>query len=251
MNVIIIEDESQAALRLKKLLFKIDANINVLTILESVVDSIKWLTENLSPDLIFSDIQLADDKSFLIYEQIKISCPVIFTTMFDNFAIKAFKTNGIDYLLKPIDEEELKSALQKYYLLTQKEEKNDLIQLIKQLKSPKPEYKSRFLVKYKQQLKVIPAYEIAYFYIDMQTVFFRTFNNEKYFVENPLNEVEETLNPYDFFRINRQMIINLKSIITIHDYFNDSLKIEIRPPFSSEIIVKRPKTTELKSWLDR
>lgn len=254
MKVLIIEDEVSAANRLKRHLQNIDSTIAILNVIESVEDAIEWLGNNDEPDLIFMDIQLSDGLSFDIFDEIKIQCPVIFTTAYNEYALKAFKVNSVDYLLKPVDPKELKSSLDKYHELYQKERqgtKIDLVPLLKELNINKPNYKTRFLIKKGKSLIVLPAASIAYFFISSQVVYVISKDCGKHILDYTLDEIENMLDPAQFFRINRQMIIAIDSILTINDYFNNRLIITTKPASGSDVIVSREKVTDFKKWLDR
>lgn len=254
MKVVIIEDEISASNRLKRHLQNIDSSIEVLTVLESIEDAIEWLSNNEEPNLIFMDIQLSDGLSFEIFDEIKIDCPVIFTTAYNEYAVKAFKVNSIDYLLKPIDPKELGASLQKYYQLNQMSKYNteiDLKPLMQALKIDKRKYKSRFLIKKGKSLIVLPIDTISYFCIQNQLVYAVTQDGSKHLIDFPLDEIEDMIDPSCFFRINRQMIVAVDSIITINDYFNSRLKLTLKSAPNSDTIVSREKVTDFKKWLDR
>ncbi len=254
MNILVIEDDKTAQSKLINMIRSVDQNIEILTVIESVRDAVDWFNTNSVPDLIFSDVQLADGLCFEIFEQVKISSPIIFTSGYDNYAINAFKSNGIDYLLKPVTEIDLKESLEKYYNYSENHPEIDnalLNQLIKQIRKPNREYKRRFLIKHKQNLKIIPVKDIAYFFIENQLLFLYTFDKRKFVLSYNMNNIEDMVDPDDFFRLNRQVIINLQSVESIHDYFSDSLKINLKPAFLEDIIIKRPKISEFKSWIDR
>ncbi len=253
MNVLIIEDEAPAARRLQKLLLETDPAINILSSVESIEAAVNWLNANPHPDLLFVDIQLADGLSFEIFNKVKILSPVIFTTAYDEYALKAFKVNSIDYLLKPIDSEELKKSFYKFRMLKERfsigTQANgpSLDILIQQLM---PEYKSRFLVKSGQRLIPVATEEIAYFYTEDKMVLINTFQNNIYTVDYTLDQLVGLLNKKEFFRINRQFILRINAIKGISSHLNGKLKIQATPPINGEIIVSREKSTEFKNWLD-
>lgn len=251
MKVIIIEDEQPAALQLKKLLTQTDPSVSVIEIIDSVESSVKWLQTFPAPDAIFMDIQIADGLSFDIFNHVNIQSPVVFTTAFDQYAIKAFKVNAVDYLLKPIDEDELGEVLDK--LKKKKAEKipfdNGLF--LKNLLQdfPKKDYKQRFLIKNGQNLTSIDVSDIAYFFSEDGINQFYVFSNKKHIVENTLDELESILNPKDFFRINRKFIINIKAIQKISPHFNSRLKLSLTPQYRDEILVARERVSDFKAWL--
>lgn len=250
MKVIIIEDEKPAARRLKRLIA--DFDIEVLAMLHSVEESILWLQAHQHPDLIFLDIQLSDGLAFEIFEQIPTQSFIIFTTAFDEYALKAFKLNSIDYLLKPIDDLELKVAIEKYQqLYVEQKTKNLDFEKLKKLlfNQVDKEYKKRFTIKIGQHLKSIPTEEIECFYSENKGTFLHTIENRSYLIEGTLDQLDEILNPATFFRINRKFIINIDSIKDIVAYSNSRLKIYLKQFNDLEIIVSREKVSLFKNWL--
>ena len=252
MKILLIEDERPAALQLQKLLAKAAPEAQVLSTIDSVEDSVAWLQENSAPDLIFMDIQLADGLSFDIFRQMEVSAPVIFTTAFDQYAVQAFKVNSIDYLLKPVQPEELQAALQKF---RERQPQSPPLspELLQQLlrSVQQPQYKERFLVKSGQSLLYIPVEEAAYFYAEDGLNFLLTENKKRYPIDYTLDQLESELDPGRFHRISRKFIVGLPAIHKIHPYFNHRLKLDLRPPFEGEVIVSRDRVSEFKAWLDR
>lgn len=261
MNIIIIEDEAPAVRRLEKLLREIIPDIQILDYMDSVNDAIKKIPTFPKIDLILMDIQLADGLSFEIFEAIDIHSPIIFTTAFDEYALKAFQVNSVGYLLKPIDKEELQKSLQKLFFFqnntfSQPNETNDVLSLkeiIKQIQIEKKEYKNRFLVKMGEKLHSVQTNEIAYIQADEKIVFLVTHDHKKYFLNYSLDDLENILNPHDFFRLNRQFITHISAIQNIQTYFNGKLKIVLlpNPKIQEEILVSREKSNVFKAWLDK
>lgn len=249
MKVLLIEDEIPAARQLGKLLLEQRPALQILDTLDSVESAVRWFRTFPAPDLVFMDIQIADGLSFDIFKQTEIKAPVVFTTAFDHYAVQAFKVNAIDYLLKPIDPEDLTRALQK--LENQKTaapilEYEMLAQYLK-----KEQYKERFLVKTGQQLAFIATKDIAFFRsADGLTQAF-TSSGKKYFVENTLEELERLLSPRDFFRISRSMTLRIDAIAKILPHLNGRLKLETHPAAPEEIFVSRERAGEFKAWLDK
>lgn len=250
MKVLIFEDEALTSERLIVLLKKYDPATEILAVLESVQDGILWFKKNTKPDLIFMDIHLADGSAFEIFAETQIDVPVIFTTAYDKYAIQAFKVNSVDYLLKPIDFDELKIAIDKYKNLSGSKEVGieTYKEILQHLTQP---YKKRFLVKSGEQFRYINTSDVAYFIHDEGFVFGFTFEAKRFIVEHSLEELNNLLNPDDFFRINRKMIINLQSIAKIHTYFNSRLKLELKQDAQLEVIVSREKVSDFKKWLNR
>ncbi len=252
MRVIIIEDETPAANRLSALLRSYDNSIEILQKLDSIESSVRYLEHADNIDLIFMDIQLADGLSFEIFNQINIATPVIFTTAFDQYTLKAFKVNSIDYLLKPIDEIELNQSLDKYQQLFQKKENNfseRMMKLLQDINTVK--YKERLLIKRGQQLSYLKTDNTAHCFADGKLCYAVDFNGTKYLLENNLSQLEEQLQPNNFFRINRNLLVNIEAIKKVHTWLGGRLKIEIVPTANVETIVSRERVNGFKDWLGK
>jgi len=256
MNILIVEDEELAVKKIKKTLTAVDENAVVLGETDSIESTVQWLEENTAPDLILMDIELADGQSFEIFKLTEVKSPVIFTTSYDEFALKAFKVNSIDYLLKPVQKEELEAALNKYKKLKESKTKpsdvsmDDLVKQLQQKLQPK-EYRKRFLVKHGQRLVSIDVNDIAYFFADGRLNFFITHDNKKYVVDYTMDELEDMIDPKDFFRISRSFYVSVNSIEKIDDYFGNRLILGLKPANSKEALVSREKVTEFKTWLGK
>lgn len=248
MKILIIEDELPASRRLIKILKEILPNCEILDTIDSVSEAIEKIPNYLQIDLILMDIQLADGLSFDIFEHININFPIIFVTAYDEYALKAFKVNSIDYLLKPIDKNELEKSIEKLAFFKQP---ISIQNILKQIQIEKKEYKTRFLVKLGEKLIFVPIQEIAYFKADEKIVCLHTLENKKYFVDYSLDDLENILNPNDFFRLNRQFITQIKAIKNIHTYFNGKLKIELTPATDVEVLISREKNAIFKDWLGK
>jgi DNA-binding LytR/AlgR family response regulator len=251
MNVLIVEDEKLAAGRLEQLLKECDTSISVLSKIESVNETVKWLNNHPEPDLIFLDVQLEDDLSFAIFEKIQIKTPVIFTTAFDEYAIKAFKLNSIDYLLKPVNKEELQAALKKYQTWIKDYKPVDLRALLDTINKSSSEYKSRFIITAGSRIKTIGISEVAYFYSEEGITFLVTRQKAEYPIDLSLEKLADQINPDEFFRVNRQFILHIHAITNIHVYPKSRLRVELIPPPDKEIFVSLDKVTAFKDWLDR
>nr|WP_314896031.1 LytTR family DNA-binding domain-containing protein [uncultured Flavobacterium sp.] len=250
MTTIIIEDEKPAARLLQRKLKKL--NIQVGVMLHSVEESIAWFSKNEHPDLIFLDIQLSDGLSFEIFEKVAIKSAIIFTTAYDEYALRAFKLNSIDYLLKPIDEDDLEVAVLKFKARLPKQEtlQLDFEQIKKMLTNPfEKNYKKRFTVKIGQHLKVISIDEIECFFSENKGIYIHTFDNRNYLIECTLEVLEQELDPVDFFRISRKFIIPLKAIKEIVLYSNSRLKVILPSYKDDEVIVSREKVSDFKNWI--
>lgn len=248
MQVLIIEDEKIAADYLVAMLRKYDAGIEVMHIIDTVSEAVSWLSLH-TPDLIFCDIHLADDMSFAIFQQVQVASPIIFTTAYDQYAIKAFKLNSIDYLLKPIDEKELFQSIEKYKGWQTPHTKD--LQTIAELLKNRVEYKERFLVNSGQKLVSVSANQIAYFHADNKVVCLITNTNQKYVVDLSLDKLDQVLDPNVFFRINRQYIVNIHAIAQMFAYSKSRVKLELIPASEKEIIVSVERSGEFKEWLNK
>lgn len=251
MKVIIIEDEAPAFRRLQKVLEEIDPEIDIVEVIDSVEDSVKWFNNHNQPDLIFMDIQLSDGLSFEIFEQVKITKPVVFTTAFDEYMLRAFKVNSIDYLLKPIKKEDLDRSLTKYndFKITFGKTQTDINSLISQIRLDDKRYKSRFLVKKGEQLVSISADDISIFYTLNGVVHLKTNADKVYILDFTLDELEKQLDPETFFRANRQFIVSLGGIKTIHKWHKGKLLVETHVATEEQITVSTEKASQFKSWL--
>ncbi|BBE18740.1 two-component system response regulator [Aquipluma nitroreducens] len=249
MKAIVFEDETRAANHLERLLARVAPEISVLAKLESVRDAVKYLQNNPEPELIFSDIQLADGLSFEIYKQVEVSCPIIFTTAYDHYAIEAFKTNGIDYLLKPVEEERLRQAIDKAKHFSP----GLVLEKLLAMNRPVAEkaYKSRFMVKVGDKIKSVPVEEILVFYSQEKASFIRTTDTHTYCIDYALDQLEPMLDPEKYFRINRKYIVAIDACTNILAWTNSRLRLKIEGIDDSDIIVARERVVEFKSWLDR
>ena len=254
MNVLIIEDESLAVERLRELLQEVDVVTQVVGVTGSVQASVNWLQSQPKPDLILMDIELSDGQSFSIFDQIPVESPVIFTTSYDEYAIRAFKVNSIDYLLKPVSREDLNAALLKL--------KNfgahlpayatpAIEQLLHQLRHNGNEYRDRFLVKSGQRFFSIETENIAYFYYHNRVTFLKTWDKKTYYIDYILDELENMLSPKQFFRANRQLLIHIKSVKDIGLDLNGKLKLTLHPPIEEEVLVSRERSLDFKVWMGK
>jgi DNA-binding LytR/AlgR family response regulator len=254
MNILLIEDEPLAAQLLEKLVKTVIPNAFILSKLDTVKNSVHWLQSNRAPDLIFMDIQLADGISFSIFEQVEVKAPVIFTTAYDEYALKAFKVNSIDYLLKPIDEESLRSAIKKYDSLTSAritppDKLMESISLAMQMLSRN--YKERFVIKVGEHLKSVEVKEILFFFSLEKTTFAQTREGRKHILDFTLDQLQELLDPKKYFRINRKYIVSLEAIQDMISYTNSRLKLVLKFNDDPDVIVARERVQEFKVWLDR
>lgn len=260
MKILIVEDEELAVKKLQKTLAGVEPDAEVVGVTDSILSTVNWLEDNPPPDLILMDIELSDGQSFEIFNQTTIKSPVIFTTSYDEYALKAFKVNSIDYLLKPIQKEDLEAAMQKLKQMKamyKAEESNkpdisidSLVKELQQKLQPK-EYRKRFLVKHAQKLVSIEVDEIAYFFSDGRLNFFKTYDNRKFVVDYTMDELEDMLDPVKYFRISRSFYISVDSVDQIHEYFGNRLMLALKPAVDKESIVSREKVTDFKKWMGK
>lgn len=251
MRILIIEDEGFAADRLSELVLQSIPDATIAAITTGVNESVAWL-ENHQVDLIFSDIQLSDGLSFSIFERVQPNVPIIFTTAYDQYAIKAFQTNGIAYLLKPVRFEDVKASLLKYEMLKGLG-KIDVASLIKQFMPSQTSYRQRFMIQYANKIKSVEVQDIAYAFIDNGQVYFQANNGSKYPTEHSLDKLEEVLDPVCFFRINRKMLVSFKAIQTMVPWSRSRIKLILNPPNSNldDQIVSVERSASFKEWLSR
>lgn len=247
MKVVIVEDERLASKRLEQMLKLVEPGIEILQILESVDESVNWFSQNPKPDLIFMDIQLDDGISFEIFDTVKLDAPVIFTTAYNEYAIRAFKVNSVDYLMKPIEQEALETAIRKFKKLFKGnpdfEEK-----IAKVFGQISPKYKSRFFVKVGVRFISIPVDNICCFFVEERNTFLKTNQDKTYDLDHSLEQLQNMVDPGQFFRINRNYLVNISCINEIFSYSTNRLKLKLG---ITELIVSREKVADFKKWMDR
>jgi two-component system LytT family response regulator len=253
MKAIIVEDEIIAAENLQTLIAKVEPDIEIQAVLQSVEETVEWIETHREPDLIFMDIHLADGSAFRIFENVDVKSPVIFTTAYDEYALKAFEVNSIDYILKPICASELEKAIQKYKNLKNLPVQNrDVInKLMETLKISKKPYKNYFLIPEKDKLIPLAVDEICYIYIDTKIVKAVTFSTKTYYLEKTLDEISEQLDPEKFFRANRQYIISRTAVKDMSIWFGSKLSVNLVIPLSEKIIISKARVKEFKQWLTK
>lgn len=249
MKVVIVEDERLAAEKLQRTLKLVDSAIEVLEVLESVEDSVNWFSKNATPDLVFMDIQLDDGISFEIFDAVNITCPVIFTTAFDEYAIRAFKVNSVDYLLKPIEKQALENALNKFNTIFA--EKEIGIKISKVFEQISKSFKTRFLVKIGTHFQSVPVTEVSCFFVEERCTFLKTKAGKNYDLDYSLEQIQKLVDPQLFFRINRNFMVNINSIAEILSYSTSRLKLKLENYSSEGLTVSRDKVSEFKLWMDR
>jgi DNA-binding LytR/AlgR family response regulator len=250
-KILIIEDERLAAEKLERLILNLRPGWEVLGPIETVNHSVKWLSTNPVPDLIMMDIHLSDGISFDIFDQVNLLSPVIFTTAYDEYAIRAFKVNSIDYLLKPIDPDALEAALVKFerlgsFLVIDKQRTDDLRQQMGQT------YKSRFLVRVGSNMISVLTRDIQYFFISERSLFFHTFQGKTYDIDYSLEQLQQIIDPGQFFRINRNCMVNIDAVSKLVSYSSSRIKLELQPEVKSDdLIVSRERVADFRKWMDR
>lgn len=250
MKVLIIEDEAPAFRRLQKLLEELDPGVEIVEVLDSVEESVKWFNNHQQPDLIFSDIQLSDGVSFEIFDQVKITMPVIFTTAFDEYMLRAFRVNSIDYLLKPIKKEDLENSLNKYRQMKSVFGGGvDLADLLRNVKLGQKEYKTRFLVKMGDKMMSVETDDIAYYQTRHGVVHLCTHMGKTYLMDQTLDDLMAQLDPEKFYRANRQFIIQFKSIKAVNRYHKGKLLVDLQQETNEAVVVSAEKASDFRSWL--
>lgn len=252
IKVLILEDEEAAARGLQKALNRISPTKNweILEVLETVKEAVNYLSNQAEPDLIFMDIQLSDGLSFDIFDQHRPSCPIIFTTAYSEYAIKAFEVNGLHYLLKPIQDIELATALNRFESQQQAADPNLVLdRFLQQLHKPKT--KENFLVYAGESMRLIPTEEIALFFIDEKAVWLLTFQGQRFRLSQRLDDIQKELDPERFYRANRQIIVQKKAIAKIDLYFNQKLIVQITPAPDQRVVISKEKAADFKNWLEK
>ncbi len=249
MKILIFEDEKLTAERLVQLLKRYDSQVEVLDIIPSVKEGVTWLENNPAPDLVMMDIQLSDGNCFELFGKSHVQFPVIFTTAYNEYAIRAFKVNSIDYLVKPIDYKELHAAMEKFKRLEPAATETPMPGYRELLKTLTDPYKERFMVKVGEQYKFIETRDIAYFFYDEGLVFARTYANKDVPMNLSLDKIEKSLDPHFFYRINRKFLISAGAIVEMHAYSNSRVKIQLKPTCTGKVIVSRERVGGFKEWL--
>jgi len=256
MNYLLIEDEAPAQRLMEDLLTELRPRWRKAACLDSVSAAVQWLNRNPHPEVLFMDIQLSDGICFDILERVDIQGLIIFTTAYDEYAVRAFKVNSIDYLLKPIKKTELAEALDKYERYTKqmfmsRNKAIDTAELANALREAKPNYRSRFLVSQGELFFPLPVDEVAYIFSRHRISSAVTFEGKRFIIDFTLDKLEDQLNPETFFRVSRQMIVHIKAVHKVHTFFNGKLVLETQPSFSEKVVISREKARQFKQWLDR
>ncbi len=249
MKAVIVEDEFIAAQSLERLIRALEKDIDVIAVLQSVEESVEWFSLNTHPDVVFMDIHLADGESFAIFEKTDIRCPVIFTTAYDEYALKAFEVNSIDYLLKPITRKSLEKALEKLAHFSFKNNNSDIVsQIVQSIRETRNPYKKHFLIPHKDKLIPIATDDIAFIHSEFKIAKIVCLNRQSYSMDVSLDELLRQLNPSLFYRANRQYIVSHRAITDLSIWFNGRLSVNLSVPTPERILVSRPRATEFKEW---
>lgn len=253
MKVLIIEDEQAVARRLVKLVAEMEPGFEILEVIDSVEDAVNWLNNNKMPDLLFMDIHLADGISFEIFDQVQVDAPVIFTTAYDNYAIRAFKVNSVDYLLKPLNREELHKAMDKFLAMKNAGEDVhpgvDYKRLAALISGEQKPLQTRMLVRFGQKFKSIEIKDVACFYTDDKTVYLHTFGDKRYPIDERLDSLEEVLDPDQFFRVNRGAIVNFDAIDEMEAYSKSRVHMTLKKPLDMDFVSSTVRSGAFKNWL--
>jgi DNA-binding LytR/AlgR family response regulator len=250
MRVLIIEDEAPAYRRLEKLLEEVEPGIEIIDVIDSVEDAVKWIKNHKEPDVFFMDIQLSDGISFDIFEQVQIQTPVIFTTAFDEYMMKAFKVNSVDYLLKPIKKEDLAFSLNKYKNLASGNPSGniDIRTILHDIELGRKKYRKRMLIRQSDRLLSIETSDVQCFYIHNGVVFAHTIHNKKHILDGTLDDIYSGLDPEIFFKANRQFVINYNFITSASRYHKGKIIVEMKIPTDDSIIISAERASEFKNW---
>ncbi len=247
MKIVLIEDEKPAAEKLKKALLKVNSSFEIVAVLGSVQSAEEWFGEQPMPELLFMDIELSDGLSFQLFDKIKITCPIIFCTAYDEYWQEAFEHNSIDYLLKPVNQDKLEQALNKYETLKQHFAQN--LQQLLQSQQRTTEYKKRFLVKRGADYISIKTEDIAYFYATHKLVCMVDHHNQKFILDQSLADLEKETDPTAFYRVNRKYLVNVSAIQKIKTYPKSKLQLELQPTAQEEVIISQENVTAFKEWM--
>lgn len=251
MKAVIIEDEKLATQKLKLMLSKVRPSLEIVAEIGSIEEAVNFFQNENNIELVFLDIHLSDGSSFNIFDKVEIKAPIIFTTAYDEYALKAFKVNSIDYLLKPIEEADLQKALDKLKNITEKDGKMNVEKFLSAFRENRPAYKQRFLVSFGSQIRSIKVEDAAYFYADNKMVFLVSHSGHKYVTDETLDQLEQSLDPMEFFRVNRTFITGINSIKQMHTYSRSRIKINLLPECEKECIVSTEKCGDFKEWLGK
>jgi DNA-binding LytR/AlgR family response regulator len=250
MKALLIEDEPYAVQQLKSLLAESAPDVNLIAVLDSIVSSVEWFAAHSPPDLVFMDVHLADGSCFEIFNHININAPVVFITAYDQYALEAFRVNGLDYLLKPLKKKDLERSLERFYEIKSKNSTHlDYERIAREIFQKTGQYQKRLLIRYGQKITIINISDVAYFYAESKDTLICTFDKRHYPADQNLEQLQNILSPEEFFRVNRKFLINSRAITSMTSYSRSRIKLHLDPPFEEDVIVSTDKTPGFKNWL--
>jgi DNA-binding LytR/AlgR family response regulator len=250
MKALLIEDEPYAVQQLKSLLAESAPDVNLIAVLDSIVSSVEWFAAHSPPDLVFMDVHLADGSCFEIFNHININAPVVFITAYDQYALEAFRVNGLDYLLKPLKKKDLERSLERFYEIKSKNLIHlDYDRIAREIFQKTGQYQKRLLIRYGQKITIINISDVAYFFAESKDTLICTFDKRQYPADQNLEQLQNILSPEEFFRVNRKFLINSKAITSMTSYSRSRIKLHLDPPFTEDVIVSTERTPGFKTWL--
>jgi len=250
MKALLLEDEPYAVQQVQSLLAETAPEINLIAVLDSIQSTVEWFSAHSPPDLVFMDVHLADGSCFEIFSHININTPVIFITAYDQYALEAFRVNGLDYLLKPLKKKDLERSLERFYeILSKKSGHEDYDRIAREILQKTGQYQKRLLIRYGQKISIIAISDVAYFYAESKDTFICNFDKRHYPADQNLEQLQQILSPEEFFRVNRKILINIKAITSMTSYSRSRIKLHLDPPFEEDVIVSTERTPSFKNWL--
>jgi len=250
MKALLIEDEPYAVQQVQSLLAESAPEITLIAVLDSIESTVKWFSAHSPPDLVFMDVHLADGSCFEIFTHIEISSPVVFITAYDQYALDAFRVNGLDYLLKPLKKKDLERSLERFYeISSNKSDRMDYNRIAREILQNSGQYQKRLLIRYGQKITIIEIADVAYFYAETKDTLICTFDKRHYPADQNLEQLQNILSPEEFFRVNRKFLINSRAITSMTSYSRSRIKLHLNPPFDEDVIVSTDKTPGFKNWL--
>ena len=250
MKALLIEDEPYAVQQVQSLLAESAPEINLIAVLESIESTVEWFSTHSPPDLVFMDVHLADGSCFEIFTHINIGAPVVFITAYDQYALEAFRVNGLDYLLKPLKKKDLERSLERFYeMVSEKSGHVDYDRIAREILQNTGQYQKRLLIRYGQKITIIDISDVAYFYAESKDTLICTFDKRHYPADQNLEQLQKILSPEKFFRVNRKILINIKAITSMTSYSRSRIKLHLDPPFEEDVIVSTERTPGFKNWL--
>ncbi len=250
MKALLIEDEPYAVQQVQSLLAESAPDIDLIAVLDSIQSTVEWFSAHSPPDLVFMDVHLADGSCFEIFSHININVPIVFITAYDQYALEAFRVNGLDYLLKPLKKKDLERSLERFYEISAKKSGHvDYDRIAREILQKTGQYQKRLLIRYGQKITIIDISDVAYFYADSKDTLICTFDKRLYPADQNLEQLQQILSPEEFFRVNRKILINIRAITSMTSYSRSRIKLHLDPPFDEDVIVSTERTPGFKTWL--